>query len=49
MGMIVAKTMSSVLLSDTDLMWEVPPQWTLEEAATVPVVYGTVSYDLEMN
>nr|WIW72532.1 fatty acid synthase [Kerria lacca] len=46
MGMIVAKTMSTVLDSDIDLMWQVPDEWSLEEAATVPVVYGTVLYAL---
>lgn len=44
--MIVAKTMSSIIFADTDLMWEIPSKWTLEEAATIPVVYGTVRFSL---
>lgn len=42
MGMIVAKTMATIIESDVRLQWKVPDAWTLEEAATVPVVYGTV-------
>ncbi len=42
MGMIVSKTMSTLLSSDIDLMWKIPDEWSLEEAATIPVVYGTV-------
>lgn len=42
MGMIVAKTMATVIQSDIDLQWKVPDFWSLEEAATIPVVYGTV-------
>ena len=26
-----------------DLVWDVPNEWTLEEAASVPMVYLTVS------
>ncbi|XP_065219793.1 fatty acid synthase isoform X2 [Planococcus citri] len=46
MGMIVAKTMATVIESDLRLQWKVPDAWSLEEAATVPVVYGTVLYAL---
>lgn len=28
---------------DPDLTWEIPDHWTLEDAATIPVVYCTVS------
>lgn len=28
---------------DKELIWEVPEHWTLEDAATVPLGYATVS------
>ncbi len=31
-----------------DMMWEVPPRWTLAEAATVPMAYATAYYALVM-
>lgn len=42
MGMIVAKTMATIIETDVDLQWDIPDYWSLEEAATIPVVYGTV-------
>jgi fatty acid synthase len=43
MGMIAARGLATTVLADPGFLWEVPDNWTLEEAATVPVVYGTVS------
>lgn len=43
MGMVPAKSLATTVLADPGFLWEVPDAWTLEEAATVPVVYGTVS------
>jgi fatty acid synthase len=43
MGMCDYGAMSTMVMADTDLLWHVPEHWTLEEAATIPVVYGTVS------
>jgi fatty acid synthase len=40
---IMTQAIASVVLADTVMMWEVPDRWTLEDAATVPVVYATVS------
>ena len=31
---------------DKRFLWEVPDDWTLEEAATIPVVYTTTYYAL---
>lgn len=42
MGMISSKALSTLLECDPYLLWKVPDQWSLEESATVPVVYGTV-------
>ncbi|KAJ3652400.1 hypothetical protein Zmor_018369 [Zophobas morio] len=39
---------SSHVIADPGLIWQVPESWTLEEAATVPVVYSTVIYALLM-
>lgn len=43
MGMVICKTMATLVECDKGLLWAVPDEWTLEEAATVPVVYGTAS------
>jgi fatty acid synthase len=43
MGMGNYGSMGTMVMADNDLLWDVPEHWTLEEAATVPVVYGTVS------
>lgn len=41
--MLTARGLATSVLADPNFMWEVPSKWTLEEASTVPVVYGTVS------
>jgi fatty acid synthase len=43
MGIVVEKALASMVVADTNMMWKVPDHWTLEDAATVPVVYSTVS------
>jgi fatty acid synthase len=43
MGIVSERALASMVLADTDKLWKVPDHWTLEDAATVPVVYGTVS------
>ncbi|XP_012251516.2 fatty acid synthase-like [Athalia rosae] len=48
MGMLGNGTFSNLILCDRDLMWEVPDNWTLEDAATVPVAYGTAYYALSL-
>lgn len=35
--------LSLQVLSDPLFTWEIPQSWSLEQAATVPVVYATVS------
>lgn len=39
---------SSHISCDPTLLWEIPDSWSLEDGATVPVVYGTVLYALLM-
>ncbi|XP_046415450.1 fatty acid synthase-like isoform X1 [Neodiprion fabricii] len=49
MGMIETGAMSNLCVCDRDLLWSVPDSWTLEDAATVPVVYGTAYYALMLS
>lgn len=42
MGMITSRALTNILEYDPYLAWKVPDSWSLEDAATVPVVYGTV-------
>lgn len=41
--MVVARGLATSVLVDPEFLWEIPDDWTLEQAATVPVVYSTVS------
>ena len=42
MGMVAARSLATTVLADPGFLWEVPSNWTLEQASSVPVVYGTV-------
>ena len=44
MGITHGKGLATSLVCDPRFVWKVPEQWTLEQAATVPVVYATVMY-----
>lgn len=46
MGMLSSGSLATHVQADPPLTWEIPAHWTLEEAATVPVVYSTVYYAL---
>lgn len=46
MGMVAARGLASTVLADEGFLWEVPEEWSLEEAATVPVAYATAYYAL---
>lgn len=48
MAMIRNGAMANIVEGDRALMWSIPDEWTFEEAATVPVAYGTVYYALVM-
>ena len=43
MGIVEARGLATSILADPTFLWEIPEKWTLEQAATVPVVYATVS------
>lgn len=42
MGMVSSRGLATLLQNDKYILWKVPDEWSLEDAATVPVVYGTV-------
>lgn len=44
MGMVPSQALSTAVLAGKELLWDVPENWSLEEAATVPVVYATAYY-----
>ncbi|XP_046739715.1 fatty acid synthase-like isoform X2 [Diprion similis] len=49
MGITQTGAISNLCVCDRDLLWSVPDRWTLEDAATVPVVYGTACYALMLS
>ncbi|XP_045521971.1 fatty acid synthase-like [Pieris brassicae] len=48
MAMVRNSGMANMVMGDRALMWCIPDEWTFEEAATVPVAYGTVYYAMVM-
>ena len=46
MGLLAAKGLASVVDAHRDFLWSVPDDWSLEQAATVPVAYATAFYAL---
>ncbi|XP_077358210.1 fatty acid synthase isoform X2 [Festucalex cinctus] len=46
MGLLPAKGLATTVDADERFLWSVPSSWTLEQAASVPVVYATAYYSL---
>lgn len=46
MAMVPAKSMATTCIASKNMMWEIPANWSMEEASTVPCVYATVYYAL---
>ncbi|XP_068199679.1 fatty acid synthase [Antennarius striatus] len=46
MGLLPAKGLATSVDADKRFQWDVPSSWTLEQAASVPVVYSTAYYSL---
>jgi len=46
MGLLAAKGLATVVDAHQDYLWSVPVDWSLEQAATVPVAYCTAFYAL---
>jgi fatty acid synthase len=44
MGVVVSAALATLVCANKNFLWDVPDHWTLEDAATVPLVYATVSY-----
>ena len=44
MGLLAAKGLATTVDADTNFCWPVPPNWSMSDAATVPVVYATAYY-----
>ncbi|XP_058840211.1 fatty acid synthase-like [Topomyia yanbarensis] len=42
MGVVPCGAMSTLIECDPQMTWTIPDHWSLEDAATVPLVYGTV-------
>lgn len=46
MGLLPANGLATCVNADKRFLWNVPSSWTLEQAASVPVVYATAYYSL---
>ncbi|XP_058815854.1 fatty acid synthase [Topomyia yanbarensis] len=46
MAMVPAKSLATTCIAHRNMMWEIPDNWTMEQASTVPCVYSTVYYAL---
>lgn len=46
MGLSDARAMATAVNADPRFLWDIPPHWSMSEAATVPVVYSTAYYAL---
>lgn len=46
MGMLNTRCLTNLCIAERSLCWDVPESWSLEDAATVPCVYGTCVYAL---
>lgn len=41
MGILKALGLATTVLADPEMLWQVPDEWSLQEASTIPVAYGT--------
>ncbi|XP_065208977.1 fatty acid synthase-like [Planococcus citri] len=46
MGMLGGSGMATTVIPHPYFLWEVSDQWTLEQASTIPIAYGTAYYAL---
>ena len=46
MGILPAKALASVVDAHRQYLWSVPHDWSLEQAATIPMAYSTAYYAL---
>ncbi|CAH1641070.1 unnamed protein product [Spodoptera littoralis] len=48
MGMVCNRGITNLAEGQKYMLWPVPDEWSFEEAATIPVAYGTVYYAMIM-
>ena len=48
MGILPAQALATSVACHNDFFWEVPEEWSLQDAATVPVAFATAYYALVM-
>jgi fatty acid synthase len=46
MAMVQAKSLATTCVAQKNMIWEIPDNWTMEQASTIPCVYSTVYYAL---
>lgn len=46
MGILSHNSLATTVAADPLFVWDVPDDWSLEEASTVPVAYSTAYYAL---
>lgn len=46
MGLVGDKALATTVFADPQFTWDVPEDWSLEQACTVPLPYSVVSLDL---
>jgi fatty acid synthase len=46
MGIVDSRAIATHVRGDSQFLWAVPESWSLEDAATIPVVYSAVMYAL---
>ena len=42
MGMMARGALTNMIICNKNLLWDIPDEMSLEDAVTIPVVYGTV-------
>lgn len=48
MGILPAQALATSVIVNKEYAWTVPDNWSLADAATVPIVYSTAYYALVM-
>ncbi|KAK5638956.1 hypothetical protein RI129_013251 [Pyrocoelia pectoralis] len=46
MGIVPFGSLSTLLLADNSMVWEIPVDWSMEQGASVPITYSTALYGL---
>ncbi|XP_049520499.1 LOW QUALITY PROTEIN: fatty acid synthase-like [Dermacentor silvarum] len=46
MGLVPCEALATAVAVDPSVLWEVPEEWSLQQAATIPIAYATAYYAL---